>query len=148
MQKLKFLSKLKLVFLLIFFSLNLSAQQDVLNFSDTWVRQMPPGAPTLAAYMTITNASETEIKIMGVSSSVSKRAELHEVSMENDLMKMQQLTDLVILPGQSIEFKQGAMHIMLVGVTESLREGDDVEIEFELENQTPVRIIVPVKKDA
>lgn len=139
----------KFCFLLpgVVFSLTLSAQQQLLEFGDSWIRQMPPGSPTLAAYMKITNPGEIEIKIKGVSSTVSKLTELHEVSMENDLMQMRHLSELIIQPGQSVELKPGSMHLMLINVSQPLHEGDEVEIEFELDNLPAVRIKVPVKKD-
>lgn len=145
---LRLLPKLKLLFLGLIFSSTLSAQQALLVFDNSWIRQMPPGSPTLAAYMAITNPGETEIKIKGVSSAVSKLAEIHEVSMENDLMKMRPLAELVIQPGQTVEFKQGSMHLMLLGVAKSLQEGDEVDVKFELQDLPPVVISVPVRKDS
>ncbi len=97
--------------------------------------------------MTITNSGESEIRITGVSSTASRSTELHEVKMEENLMTMRELPELVILPGQTVELKQGSMHLMLIGVNQSLQEGDEVEIQFELQDLPAISITVPVRKE-
>lgn len=142
----RLISKAGLLFGVLMLSLTVWADKTMLDVSDSWIREMPPGSPTLAAYMTVSNQGESVIVIKGVSSSVSELAELHETSMENDMMKMRKIPELVILPGQVIELKEGGMHLMLIQVTQEIREGDEVEIELELENHPPLTITVPVKK--
>ena len=144
---LKILAKVNLSILALVFACASFSQQQILDIENSWIREMPPGAPTLAAYMTITNSAQSPVKITGISSTVSKLTELHEVKMENDLMRMQKLSELIIQPGESIELKQGSMHVMLVELTKSLQEGDEVEIKFELEDLPAVTTIVPVRKD-
>ena len=125
----------------------LDADQGVLEVKDGWIRQMPPGARTLAAYMTLTNSGKNEIIIKSMSSNLSELTELHTVSMDNDLMKMRKLPELVIQPGESIELKQGSMHVMLINVTQSVVAGDEVQINFELEGRPAVSVSVPVRKE-
>ena len=108
---------------------------------------MPPGSPTLAAYMTITNSSQFEVKILGVSSTVSRLAEIHDVKMENDVMKMRKVSELIIQPGESVVLKQGSMHVMLVDVAQMLQEGDQVEIEFQIEDRPSISTVVRVRKE-
>lgn len=143
----KFLLKFNAIILSAALSLSLSAQQDFLEFGNAWIRQMPPGSPTLAAYMSITNPGESAVKITGVWSSVSKSAELHSVNMDNEVMKMQHMTELLIAPGQTVELKQGSMHLMLMNVLKTLHEGDEVEIKFDLDGLPAASLTVPVKKE-
>ena len=123
------------------------AETEVLEFDQQWIREMPPGMPTMAAYMHITNTGSAPVTIKSASSNVSNSVELHEVRIDDELMQMRELTELVIDTGQSIELKPGGIHLMLVGVEQSLKQGDQVEINFELSDSQNVKIILPVKKE-
>ncbi len=123
------------------------AESELLSFDRTWIREAPPGVPTLAAYMDITNNTESPITITAVSSKASKRAELHEVKMDNDVMQMRKMDEVIIQPGQTFQLKAGGSHVMLMGVESSYKEGDEIEIEFELKDHPAVKVMVPVKKE-
>ena len=123
------------------------ADSGVLSIEHPWIREAPPGVPTLAAYMKITNNADSTLTITGVSSNVSTRAELHEVKMENDVMQMRKMTEVIINPGQSLELKPSGSHLMLMGVQRPLKHGDEVEIEFELKDHPPFKTMVSVKQE-
>ena len=140
------------LFLIVFSCLtyfnSVQAESEVLSIKSPWIREAPPGVPTLAAYMNITNVTESPISIIGASSGVAKMTELHEVKMENDLMQMRKMSEVTIDPGETLELKAGGSHVMLMGVQESFREGDQIEIQFKLSELPPVKVMVPVKKDS
>jgi len=123
------------------------AENQVLSFASPWIREAPPGVPTLAAYMDITNDSGLPVVIVDVSSQIAKRTELHAVKMANDVMQMRKMDEVTLQPGETLKLKSGGSHVMLMGVEKSFKEGDKIEIEFELKDQTIVKVVVPVKKD-
>ncbi len=124
------------------------AENEVLSIKSPWIREAPPGIPTLAAYMEITNITESPISIIGVSSSIAKMTELHEVKLENEVMKMRKMADITLNSGQTLELKAGGSHVMLMGVQESFKQGAEIEIIFELKDLPAVKVMVPVKKDS
>lgn len=123
------------------------AEDEMLSIERSWIREAPPGVPTLAAYMTITNNFESSLTIIGVSSNVSTLAEIHEVKMDNEVMQMRRMTEIIINPGQRLELKPSSTHVMLMGVQQSLKHGDEVEIKFELKGYPAFKTTVPVKQD-
>jgi copper(I)-binding protein len=90
------------------------------------------GMPVTAAYFTLRNKSDKDITLVAVSGSISERIEIHEHTMENGLMKMQEVVDGVVLPaGKKIRFKPGGHHIMIMDVNQDIKEGDIVELTLE-----------------
>lgn len=96
-----------------------------LKISAPWARATPKGASVGGGYMTITNTGKAADRLTGGSTTVSSKFELHEMSMDNGVMKMRPLASgLEIKPGQTVELKPGGHHIMLVGMKEQLKAGD------------------------
>ncbi|WP_299348959.1 DUF1775 domain-containing protein, partial [uncultured Maritalea sp.] len=69
------------------------------SIEKAWTRATPNGAPAGGAFMTLTNKGHMADRLVGASSDVAKAVEVHEMSMDNGVMKMAQLKDgLVIEP--------------------------------------------------
>ena len=103
-----------------------------LKISAAWARATPKGASVGGGYMTITNTGTAPDRLTGGSTNVSSKFELHEMSMDNGIMKMRPLAGgLEIKPGQTIELKPGGSHVMLVGMTEQLKPGDHFKATLE-----------------
>src|SRR4029078_4424795 len=62
-----------------------------LKISSPWARATPKGASVGGAYMTITNTGSVADRLVGGSSDVSSRFQIHEMSMDNGVMKMRPL---------------------------------------------------------
>ena len=136
-----------ILFVALFITAIIQAESKMLAIDHGWIREMPPGVPTAAAYMLITNQSGEDIILIGASSSVSDKAEIHEIRMQDQVMQMRKKDEIVIKKGESVEFAPGKIHLMLVGVKQQLKQGDNIEIELELKDQPPVKINIPVKKE-
>lgn len=105
-----------------------------LRISAPWTRATPKGASVGGGYMKITNTGSTADRLVGGSTDISSRFEVHEMSMDNGVMKMRALTNgLEIKPGQTVEFKPGSYHVMFVGLKETLRKGQRVKATLEFE---------------
>src|SRR5471032_2582463 len=91
-------------------SLTISAQaEDVtagsLKISALWARATPKGASIGGGYMKITNTGSTPDRLVGGASEVSSRFEVHEMSMDNGVMKMRPIgKGIEIKPGETVEF--------------------------------------------
>jgi periplasmic copper chaperone A len=112
-----------------------------LNISAPWARATPKGASVGGGYMKITNTGSVSDRLIGGSSSIAGRFEVHEMKMENDVMKMRPVTNgIEIKPGQTVEFNPSGYHVMLVGLTQQLMQGGHFKATLEFEKAGKVDI--------
>lgn len=95
---------------------------------DPVVTATPPGAKVSAGYMAMTNNSAETLIITDAYSPDIPKVEIHLSSVVNDVAKMEKQDTLSIKPGDTLEFKHGSYHIMLMGLTEPLVENSSVDI--------------------
>lgn len=109
---------------------NALAQVDI---DGAWVRGTVPAQTSSGAFMTL-HAHEAA-KLVGVSSPVAKSVELHEMKMENNVMRMRGVSTLDLPKMQDVEMKPGGYHIMLVGLTRQLKAGETVPLTLKFQMQ-------------
>jgi copper(I)-binding protein len=114
--------------------------------SNAWVRLAPPGNDVTAAYMLIENNSATDDVLLSVEASVAAVAELHESREVNGVVQMTHLGQIDVPAGARIELQPGGMHIMLIGLTRSLEQGDEVAITLNFANAGPIQIRAQVRE--
>ena len=103
-----------------------------------------PGKDTAAGYMSITNHSKTDDKLVSVSSPISGAVEIHNHIQEGGVMKMRKIDGIEIKAGQTVELKPGSFHLMMFKA--NLPEGQsDVSLTLNYENAPSVTMIVPVE---
>ena len=116
-----------------------------------WVRAMPllaDGAGSgsnSAAYMVIKNRGDELDRLVGVESPVAGRVEVHETRMVDDVMRMRLLGELDLPPGDSVKLVPGGIHVMFVGLTRALLEGDSVELTLRFGTSDPLVLNLPVR---
>ena len=120
------------------------AQTSQLEVSDAWARATPGKAETGVAYLTI--RSPTSDRLVSASSPVAKKAELHTMEMAGMVMKMRPLAGLDIPAGQPVTLKPGGEHIMLLGLTRPLREGQSFPLTLNFEKAGTRTVTVAVEK--
>lgn len=101
-----------------------------------------PGTPG-AAYFTVSQGSGAPRKIASVYVEGAERAEMHETVTKNGVSSMQQVKDLALESGKSVEFKPGGLHVMLFDVADTLKAGSDTELTITLDNGD--KVSVPAK---
>ena len=110
-----------------------------------WSRATPPNATAAVVYLTLSNRSEVSDRLVGLVSPVSERAEMHVMRMLDGVATMRHLNDGVeIQPGGEVGFAPGGLHLMLVGLTDPLVEGQSFSIELIFERANPVNAEVHV----
>jgi copper(I)-binding protein len=112
-----------------------------LQISQPWTRATPKGASTAAGYLKITNTGTTADRLVGGSSPIAGRVEVHEMSMDKGVMKMRLLKDgLEIKPGASVDLKPGSYHLMLVDLKQPIKKGDHIKDTLTFEKAGSVDI--------
>lgn len=118
-----------------------------LRFEDVRVRSSPLAEGNGSAYLTIKNRGNEADALIGVSAAVSEAAEIHEMAMEGDVMKMRPIAGqrLEIPAGGEVELKPGGLHIMLMGLKEKLEVGKTVELKLMFEKSGEQRLTAEVR---
>lgn len=114
--------------------------------TDATVRLLPPGVPNTAAYFSLQNPSDTKQTLIGVSADFATKAEIHNHILVDDMMRMQQQSEVVIQPGESIQFSPGGLHIMLFGLKQPLSEGQSVVFSLQTSDGESISVIANVAK--
>ena len=92
-----------------------------LIIQNVWIKENPFNHPMTAGYLTIHNKSNSDAKLIAVSSSIAKRIEIHQMNMSNDIMKMRPLKDGLIIPANAITYlKPGDFHLMFFGLKKQM----------------------------
>jgi copper(I)-binding protein len=92
-----------------------------------WSRATPGGAKVAGGYMRITNTGSEPDRLVGGSTVVAERFEVHRSTVANGVARMEPVTGgLEIAPGHTVELKPGTMHAMFVGLKQGLKPGDTV----------------------
>lgn len=98
-----------------------------LVIDNPWTRATPPGAQVAAGYARITNTGSEVDRLIGGSAEGASGVEVHEMMMDNNVMKMRALSDgLEIKPGETVELKPGSYHLMMLGLRGAYKEGEKV----------------------
>jgi len=106
-----------------------------------WARATPGGARVGGAYLKITNTGSEPDRLTGGSVPIAKSIEVHEMAMAGDVMKMRRLEKgLEIKPGETVELKPGGNHLMLMGLTQGLKEGQPVTGKLVFEKAGTVEV--------
>jgi hypothetical protein len=139
--------KLKSITLLMSAVLSVSAFAQTVVVSDPWIRATVTGQKATGAFMKIT--SKEGAKITGVSSPAAGVAEIHEMKMEKDVMKMAAIPSLNVPAGGAVELKPGSYHVMLMDLKAPLADKSTVPLTLTIENakgvKSKVDLQVPVK---
>jgi periplasmic copper chaperone A len=142
-------SKLALAALLISFVAPSFAQgtsNTSITVEQPWSRATPKGAKTGAVYMTLDNKSGSADRLTGASSDVADKLQIHEMNVENGVMKMREVTDGLPIPaGGSVELKPGSYHVMMMGLKKPLTAGEKFPLTLSFEKAGNISVTVPVQ---
>jgi copper(I)-binding protein len=100
--------------------------QAQVTVKDPWIRATVPAAKATGAFMQLQSAQDA--RLIEVRSSVAGVAEIHQMAMENNVMKMQAVTGVDLPAGKPVAFASGGYHIMLMQLKRQLKEGETVPL--------------------
>ncbi|MCM2474935.1 DUF1775 domain-containing protein [Rhizobium sp. CG5] len=116
-----------------------------LELSGGFTKAMLPGQPVGGGFVTIHNEGSTDDRLIAVESPSAGRVELHEMVMQNDVMKMRQLNDGIPVPaGAMVELKPGGLHLMFMDVKKPFVEGETVDVKLTFEKAGTVDLVLPI----
>lgn len=118
---------------------------EVLRIDDAWVKAADEGMS--AAFGTLVNEGEDDVTVTAVTSAASPMIELHE-TVENDAGEtvMREIAGGFVVPaGGRLALEPGGNHIMMMGLAEPLRAGDEVSFTVTLSDDSTFDFTAPVK---
>jgi copper(I)-binding protein len=122
---------------------------DGVHIEDPYARVSSPNAASGAIFLTIVNHATTDERLLSVASDVAQKVQLHTHNMTADgVMQMIHVEEGFVIPGSGTHaLDRGGDHIMLLGLTRSLKPGDIITLTLTFEKEGEVTIEVPVNND-
>jgi copper(I)-binding protein len=111
------------------FALPVAAQVTV---TDPWVRGTVAGQMATGAFMKLQSAKDA--RLIEASSPVAGVVEIHEMAMENNVMRMRAVNALALPAGRAVELKPGGYHVMLMDLKQQMKEGEVVPVTLVVES--------------
>ena len=128
-------------------SLVSSAAFAQVTVGDPWIRATVPAQKTAGAFMQLRSPKAT--RLVDVQSPVAGRAEVHQMAMEGQTMRMQKVDGIDLPAGQPVNLSSGGYHVMLFDLKQQLKEGDQVPLTLSFmgadRKRENVTVQVPVK---
>lgn len=132
-------------------TLSTSLLAQTVDVKDAWVRATVQGQQATGAFMTFTAKDAT--RLVRVSSPVAGVAEVHEMKLDGDVMKMRAVVGGLELPaGKAVELKPGGYHVMLMDLKMALQKDTTVPLTLVFKDakgsESKTEIKVPVSAAA
>ena len=124
------------------------AEAAALTITDPWVKAADTGMT--AAFGTITNDSDTDVRIVSATSDVTSSMELHEMATGDDgaMVMRQKQGGFVIEAGAAHELSPGGDHLMFMDLTAPVQPGDDVTVTLTAEDGSTIEFTAPARSYA
>ena len=114
---------------------------------DPWIRATVPAQKTAGAFMQLRSPKAT--RLVDVQTPVAGRAEVHQMAMEGQTMRMQKVDGIDLPAGQTVNLASGGYHVMLFDLKQQLKDGEQVPLTLTFagadKKRESVTVQVPVK---
>ena len=113
---------------------------------DAWVRATVPQQKATGAFMRLT--SNSDMRLVGADSPLASVVEIHEMIMDGNVMKMNAVPGVDLPAGKTVELKPGGYHVMLMGLKQRVKDGDEVPVSIVVEAADGARQTIELKAHA
>lgn len=103
-----------------------------------YARESIPGTSISSAYMTVSNLSDHNIKLVSASSEVTNRIEIHQHTMVDGLMRMRQRDFVEISAKKSTVFQPSGFHLMIFDLQQPLKANEIITITLHFDDQSSI----------
>ena len=141
---------LKFLYLFTFILLSSQSFSETITFkglvlSEFWIKKVIANNNVTAGYIKIENKNKKNEHLISVEADFSKRTELHDMYIQNDIMIMKHLEQGVLIKSKSqLDFKPGSLHIMFIDLTKSLKKTKLQKVKFNFKNAGSIVINMPI----
>ena len=120
-----------------------AAAQAQVTVKDAWVRATVPQQKATGAFMQLQSAKGS--RLVSASSPLTPNVEVHEMAMQDNVMRMRQVPAIELPAGKTVDLKPGGYHIMFMNLTQPVKEGDTVPLTLVFEGKDGQRETQEVK---
>lgn len=113
-----------------------TSEAERITVTGAWVR---PSEGITATYFQIRNENDNNIELVSVETELGI-TEIHETQMENDVMRMRPVESINIASNETIRFEPGGYHVMIMGLSSTIIEGDSVELILNFASGTSIEV--------
>jgi copper(I)-binding protein len=142
-KKVSLLSVVALMFFSGFSAYAQNAKVGSVQIENAYTRATVPGQMAAAGFMKIENKGAAD-QLLSASSPVAGEVQLHEMSMDGQVMKMRQVKDIPVPAGGTVELKPGGLHLMFMNIKAPLTAGETVPVKLKFAKAGEVEVKMPV----
>ena len=129
------------------FSFAESIKFNGLIISNLWIKEPIGNHSMTSGYFKIKNTNAYDERLIAITSNIAKKSEIHEMIVDNDIMKMNVLNDGLKIPANSIvHLKPGSYHVMFMKLYKKLKIMSTHKINLNFEKAGQLNIDFPVHK--
>lgn len=122
----------------------LPAGRDGIRIEDAYARATGAAARTGAVYLTLANTGTAEDTLIAVTGDAAARIEIHDTAVKDGIARMRPADGLPLPAGARVTLAPGGIHIMLLGLTRPLADGDTLDLTFVFDHAGAIPVAVPV----
>ncbi len=112
--------------------LPLALAQTAPKVLEPWARPTVQGQAGGGGFLKIVGGAAPD-RLLSASADVAASVELHTMTMDGDVMRMRQVSDINVPAGKTVELKPGGLHIMLIGLKAPLANGSSFPLKLKFE---------------
>ena len=112
-----------------------------ISVESAWTRATAAAQSVGGGFMTIVNAGKVDDRLVSASSPVAAEVQIHDMKMEEGVMRMRQLTGGLAVPaGARVELKPRSLHLMFMQLKAPLVAGTTVPVTLQFEKAGSVAV--------
>ena len=112
-----------------------------IGIENAWTRATAAAQSVGGGFMTIVNAGKADDRLVSASSPVAAEVQIHDMKMEEGVMRMRQLTGGLGVPaGARVELKPRSLHLMFMQLKAPLVAGQTVPVTLQFEKAGSVAV--------
>lgn len=129
------------------FAIGFAAQaSDDVEVRAPWVREAPPSAKVLAAYLELHNHGNRDRILNHVTSNAFDHVEIHRTEEHGGMAHMIKLPDVTVPANGKLLFQKGGLHLMLIDPKSPVKAGDNVALTLHFADGATLEMTAPVRK--
>lgn len=113
--------------------------------TEVWSRPTPPVAAAGAVYMSILNTGRKPDRLLGLSTPIAHKAEIHESRLVQGVEEMRPVDSVECPPGIAVKIEPGGLHVMLLGLTRPLAAGTQFPLSLRFRDAGILTVQVSVR---
>lgn len=122
------------------------AADATIKVEDAWVRATVPNQHATGVFMRLTSPDTG--RLVAVESDAAKHVEVHEMAMQDNVMKMREVPAIDLPAGKPVDLKPGGYHVMLIDLARQITPGDHVQLTLIVEDAKQQQHRVAVTAEA